>query len=111
MLQERRTDIDRLDANALFDVCNVCIVCNLVRKDLGFAERVDEGGATRARCTCVFCGQVHEKTRRKMVRRVPNRVTHREKKDGVPTTITVNWTPFLTLFPLRLAYDMMRAGK
>lgn len=23
-----------------------------------------------------------------------------------PTTMTVNWTPFLTLFPLRLAYDM-----
>lgn len=61
MLQERRTDIDRLDANALFDVCNVSIVCNLVRKDLGLAERVDEGGATRARCTCVFCEQVHEK--------------------------------------------------
>lgn len=45
------TNIDRLDFNTLLNVSGLWIIRNLVRKDLGLAEGVDEGGAPSARRT------------------------------------------------------------
>ena len=34
----------------------------------------------------------------------------KERKGYIPTTMTVNWTPFLTLFPLRRPAKDMAEG-
>ena len=48
-----RTDVDRLDPDALFNVRSLRAVADLVREHLRLAKRVHEGRTASARCTCV----------------------------------------------------------
>ena len=82
---KRHTNVNRFDSNALLDVRGVWVVRHLVGQDLGIAEGVDKGCATGSRSTCKiqFFGA-------------------RRRAAHPPTTMRVNWTPFLILFPLRL---------
>ena len=90
-----QTDVDGLDADALLDVGLLRVVRRLVLQHGALAERVDERCPARARRACW------------PVRRYAPWKRKAREKDP-PTTMTVNWTPFLTLFPLRLpANDMM----
>jgi hypothetical protein len=93
----RRTDVDWLDSDALFDVGHVGTVGDLVVQDLGLAEGVDKGGAPSARGTLTtvsmaFGGQEQ---------RARGRGTMGNRTESSPTTMRLNWTPFLTLFPRR----------
>jgi hypothetical protein len=76
-------------------VSGLWIIRNLVRKDLGLAEGVDEGGAPSARRTygrIAFGGEGHSTD-----------IAY------VPTTMRVNWTPFLAFLrpPRRVAMFSM----
>jgi len=80
------TNVDGLDSDTLFDVRCLGVIRDFVSQNLGFAECVNKSGATSTRGTCYLLAK-------------------REKEWNclhVPTTIKVNCTPFLTLFPLRL---------
>ena len=48
-----RTDVDRLDTNALLNVSGLGAVAHLVRKHLGLAERVHKRRAASTRGACV----------------------------------------------------------
>ena len=91
----RLTNVDWLDANALLDVGSLSIVSSLMREDLGFTKRVDKSGATSTRSACIRVVENAKKGE--------GTAEHNEGSRAAPTTMTVNWTPFLTLFPRRLA--------
>lgn len=48
-----RTNIDGLDLDAFLDMCGIRAIRDLVGQHLRLTERIDECGATRARCTCI----------------------------------------------------------
>ena len=80
----RRTDVNGLDADALFEVRILGSIDDLVRQDIRLAEGVHERRATSSRFTCgrlLHCVRLSTRA-------------------NAPTTIRVNAIPF-DLFPLR----------
>lgn len=49
--ERKLTNIDRLDSNALFDVCCVWVIGDFMSQNLRLAKGIDKGGASSSRCT------------------------------------------------------------
>lgn len=91
------TNVHRLDPDALLDMCAIGVVRYFVGQHLRLAQGVHESRASSTRCTY----KPHPKPKNEF--RVQRKEwLDSEAKKNIPTTMTVNWTPFFTLFPLRL---------
>lgn len=93
------TDIVRLDPDALFDVSSFWVIVDLVRDDFGLAKSVNECGATRPGGTFEI-----------FIRGRPNASTEIQD-DNLPTTMMVNWTPFLTFFLREAILEVIAESK
>ncbi len=69
--EQSRTNIDRLNSDAFFEMSCLWVVRDFVRQNLGLAEGVHECGATRARSTLGIVSQGNTVKKGKDIYRQP----------------------------------------
>ena len=115
------TNVVRLDLDALLDMCHLGVVGLSLGDNVGIAQSVDEGGATKTGSACEFGCITSLTTQKTMVsgtfhatKVVSSKDEGDDQDENIPTTIKVNWNPFLTFFlrPMRyMGEDKVKKNK